>query len=460
MAAGKSSQTNTSLIALVVFIVLFLISAVLAGLFYTKFEDQKALKASADQASRKSLADKQEISGYLDEMVQTVTGQLQDVTAEAKVNGAKIMINDAVEALGDDATAIFGQKGFDLLHTIADLKEKLEASRELSSVLQGQIDELHEDLDITLKEFEEDMNNRLAEVDKAAQERDAVLEQYNALKEMMDKSVDEQIAAWEKKFDIAESNRKQQNIEIVRLNDKLLEVTVQLSEAVEKLESYKSNPDNEVLAFETDAKVFSTDLQSGLIYLDIGLKDHAFVGLTFSVYDQNAPISKDGKSKAEIEIFRVEQNSSVAKVVTSSIKNPVIEGDLAVNMAWNKKMSNSFMVIGQFDFNGDGFPDRDGRKKVTNLIDQWRGRVVDKLTIDTDFLIVGQEPEFVEKPSRATIDSNPEAEEKYEKYLAKSEAYENILARAEVFSVPVFSRDRFIKLVGYETTASKSKPLP
>lgn len=459
MAAGKSSQTNTSLIALVVFIVLFLFTAILAGVFYTKFEDQKALKLTAEQNSRKSATNENTVSGYLDEMVQTVTGQLPDAPPETKINNAKIQINEAIEALGDDATAIFGQEGFDLLHTISDLKEKLDAARKHSDILQGQIDELHEDIDITLREFDEDMNVRLAEVKAAADERDAVLQQYEALRDMMNKSVDDQIKAWADKFEIAENNRKQQNIEIVRLNDKLLQVTTQLSQAIEKLESFRSTPDNDILAFEPDAKVFTADLVNGLVYLDIGMKDHAFVGLTFSVFDQNAPVSKDGKSKAEIEVFRVERNSSVAKIVSSTPRNPIIAGDIALNMVWSKKTSNSFMVIGEFDFNGDGFPDRDGRKRIGKLIDLWKGRVVDELTIDTDFLIVGAEPDHALKPTREQIDRDPDVERKYEDYLAKTVAYQEVLDRARVFSVPVFNRERFLKLVGYETAASKSEPM-
>jgi hypothetical protein len=276
---------------------------------------------------------------------------------------------------------------------------------------------------------------------------------------MWDKSADEQIQLWADKLEAAEEKQKQQNIEMVEITDKLEEATFQLDEALTKIESIKSTPDNQVMAFKADATVFTADLQNGLVYLNVGSKDHVYTGLTFSIFDRNAPIPKDGKGKAEIEVFRVSQSSCVAKMLSTSKRDPVINNDIAVNMIWNSKTSNTFMVIGEFDFDGNGLVDRIGKKKIEQMIKQWNGRLVKELTIDTDFIVVGKEPKEMDIPTIQQIENDPEIEETYEKSIEKFDEYQVMLDKAKVLSVPVFNRQRFMQLTGYETIAEKSTPI-
>ena len=91
-------------------------------------------------------------------------------------------------------------------------------------------------------------------------------------------------------------------------------------------------------------------------------------------------------------------------------------------------------------------------------IKRWGGKVTNDLNIDTDFVILGYKPEKVTKPTMENLEWDPMLEEKYEKYQKKDRYYNNILSRAETFSVPVFNQDRFLFLIGYDTIASKSSP--
>ena len=245
---------------------------------------------------------------------------------------------------------------------------------------------------------------------------------------------------------------------MVRITDELKEATFQLTEALAKLESLKSPPGNQSTAFQTDASVISADLQSGLIYLDIGSKDHVYPGLTFSIYDRNAPIPKDGKGKAEIEVFRVSNASCIAKILSSSKKDPVIKKDIAINMIWSSATSNSFMVIGDFDFDGDGIPDRNGKDKIKQMIKQWDGRIVKEMTIDTDFIVVGKEPKEMSVPTNQQIENDPDIETRYEDSVKRVDEYQVMLDKAKVLSIPVFNRKRFMQLTGYATTAERSTP--
>jgi len=248
MAAGKTSQSNTSLVALVVFIVLFLFSAVFAVILYTKYEDQKALTASAEAIAAK-LASRSEqstlesdivgstkngksyigtMSDYLNDMVRTVVGELPGTTAAAKVNDANREINKAIAALGEDATAVPGEDNFDLLNTIGDLKKKLDAAREEAAENAVTISELNDEIDLKLKQFRDENAELIAAKDKAMESEQDLTAKYDGLKEMWDKSADEQIQLWADKLEAAGEKQKQQNIEMVRITEELEEATFQL----------------------------------------------------------------------------------------------------------------------------------------------------------------------------------------------------------------------------------------
>lgn len=478
MAAGKSSQSNTSLVALVVFIVLFLICAIVATIFYTKFEDQKALTISAEDTTAK-LANRSEqgmleskivgrvkhgksyigaMSGYLDEMVMTIVGELPEANAATKVNDAKMVINDTINGLGEDATAEFGEEGFDLLHTIIDLKDKLEDARNEAASNAEKIERMAENSDRENRQFQLDKEQLIAAKNAAEVSEQSLNEEYQSLKDLMDKTNSEQIQSWADKLEDAQEKQKVQSVEMLRLTEKLEDTTSQRDQVLAKLESIKSSPENAVIAFEQDAIVFTSDQRNGLIYLNVGNKDHVYTGLTFSIFDRNAPIPEDGKGKAEIEVFRVDETSCVAKVLSSSKKNPVIKNDIAVNMIWNSKTSNTFMVMGEFDFDGDGFTDRNGTEKIKQMIKQWNGRITEELSINTDFLVVGEEPESMGEPTRQEIENDPQIEQEYEASALKTIKYHELLEKAKTLSVPVFNTKRFLRLIGYETTAAKSTP--
>ena len=122
-----------------------------------------------------------------------------------------------------------------------------------------------------------------------------------------------------------------------------------LQEALAKLEGIKPRPDVEVAAYRPDAKIIRVDLQNELVTLDIGTKDRVYPGLTFAIYQSNVPIPEDGKGKAEIEVFQVGQQVSVARIVTWEKRNPVVPDDLVVNLIWDPKMNNKFVIVGDFD---------------------------------------------------------------------------------------------------------------
>ena len=478
MPAGKPSQSNAMLYTMILFVVLFFIAGTCAVLFYTSTENYKA---QANDLSNKisSLASEKEqrelsksvgkrkgketyfsmMSGYIDELTSAVTGEMPDeTTLAARVNDAKEQINKMMEQVGQDASTSYGPEGADLLATIAALKSELDTARTKLEKSESMLADLQDDYDVSLENFRLEEDRLIEEKNHYQKQSDEVQADYDDLAEEHRKSADEQIESYMAKLEKAQATLKQKNQQIQQLQADLSDTGISLQGAIAKLEAIKPRPDIEVAAYRADAGVVSVDMMTDTVFLDIGSNDHVYIGLTFSIYDKNTPIPEDGIGKAQVEVFGVTETVSAARIVQSSKKNPVVPDDMAVNLIWDKMSSNSFVVAGQFDFDGNGTIDHDGKEKIIDLINRWGGKVTNDLNIDTDFVILGYKPKKLSKPTMTELDRDPMLDDKYAKYRVKERYYNNILSRAGTFSVPIFSQDRFLFLIGYETIASKSSP--
>jgi hypothetical protein len=483
MPAGKSSESNATLYAMIVFITLFLIALVAAILYYNKAENyriqgentESTLKDIASIKERNNLS---KIVGnrlkgktyigtlqiYLEELYSAITGQIpEDTSAEAqiqnfraKVTDVKMQINETQEFLEEDATAIWGPQDVDLLQTITVLKRNLDIARESAQKMEtlcGQIQQDYDDDKTSWRDEEALLNNQKSEINRSA---DILHARFDELREMMNKSTEQQVQTCLEKLNTANDKLEQKNMDVLRLQAELAKTDESLQFAIKSLEEIKPNPDAQLAAFKPDASIVT--VEGNVAYIDIGSKDHVYTGLTFSVYDRNVPIPEDGKGKAEIEVFQVSENASAARVLTASKKNAIIPSDIVANLIWDADVNNTFVVSGEFDFDGDGKADFDGKEKVLQLIERWGGRVTDDIDIRTDFIVLGFEPEYVNRPSEEQIDADPRILQKYENYERDSQQYFDILDQARTFSIPVYSQRKFMNLIGYKTTAEKSKP--
>ena len=69
-----------------------------------------------------------------------------------------------------------------------------------------------------------------------------------------------------------------------------------------------------------------------------------------------------------------------------------------------------------------------------------------RLSPETDFLVLGQEPPLPEEPRDKT---DPVTIENYNKAKSKYETYQNLMVQAKKLSIPVLNQNRFLTMVGY-----------
>lgn len=477
MAARQASQSNAMLYALITFVGLFIIATVCAVIFYVKSEEfrTQAENAQADYAKVANRSEQGKLAKIVGkpEQGKTYLGTMQSVSdslysfilgqepseeipAVVKFNEVSMKTKETLEALGEDVNPAFGPNGVALLKTIDELKLKLENARSENGNLSGIIDNLQTDAEDTKAQAAQERQQYLTELDQFQQQVDEIRNGFDTLRQQWDDSKAQEIAQLQNKIEETETMLRQKQMTLQETEKKLGDTDNELKDALAKLDVLRPDPNREVQAYEPDANIVNVDLKNGIVYLDAGVKDRVYRGLTFAIYDRNKPIPEDGQGKAEIEVFQVEEYVSAARIVKSDKKNPIVSEDIVSNLIWDRKGTNYFVVAGGFDFNNDGYIEADGAKRIQEMIERWGGTMMNEVTVDTDFIVIGTEPDVLPRPTQDELDIDPMAQQRYDASVEKMQAYNNLLQKANNLGVPVFNQKRFMYLIGYDTLANKN----
>jgi hypothetical protein len=150
-----------------------------------------------------------------------------------------------------------------------------------------------------------------------------------------------------------------------------------------------------------DGRIIRSSAATKTAWLNIGSKHGVEPQLTFSVQPTGFTGNPLAKPKAKIEVIKVSgPNLSEARIVESSLMNPVIEGDEIYNPAWDPGKVVHFALAGFLDMDGDG---RDDRDKLKGMIIQAGGKIDaevlpdgsiwGEVTVETNYFVRGQSPD-------------------------------------------------------------------
>jgi len=204
-------------------------------------------------------------------------------------------------------------------------------------------------------------------------------------------------------------------------------------------------PDDLSTARQPDGKILTAVPGDEIVYIDLGRRDGLTLGLQFAVYSADTGIPADGRSKAQIEVVSINETSAGCRIVRQARDKVVLEGDLVANPIFDPSRPMRFVIIGEFDFDRDGMPDRDGRETIASLVRNWGAQVDEELTPLTDFLVVGVAPR---KPRPETevpadrVEINRSRRAAWEAYIGTVEAAQNL-------SIPTMTQEVFLNFLGY-----------
>ena len=177
-------------------------------------------------------------------------------------------------------------------------------------------------------------------------------------------------------------------------------------------------------------------------YGDLGKKDGVLLGMTFSIFAPTELGKPQPLPKAQCRIVKIMDNSCELRIYLLQGDNPVVTGDVLHNPVYDRQRRLRFVLVGKMDIDGDGVDDSE---QLKGLIQEFGGRVDPTLTVQTDYLIVGEEPGVV---APLAAGASPMERQVYEEARKRFIDYSEAKAKAENFSIPVLSLNRFMGLVG------------
>ena len=85
-----------------------------------------------------------------------------------------------------------------------------------------------------------------------------------------------------------------------------------------------------------------------------------------------------------------------------------------------------------------------------------RDRMAESITIDTDFLVLGNQPTVLKAPTLEEQEIDPQAEAKHQASLQRLERYNQLRDQAQNLWIPVFTYEKFLYFIGYNTQVSQA----
>lgn len=475
MPVGKRKQSSAVFYALLTFVGLFVAATTVAVIYYVNAEKYRTAAARL-QTDMSELANPQEwgnrgkivgtkqsrktylgtMVDYLDKTVALVIGgPVEPTSAEVKVGTAVKDVNETIKLVQEHIGEALDPNTTGLVSIIQKLKANLDSTIDEKAAVAKEYQDLKGTFDVAIQEYRKKEQELLAEKDKYHQQVLDITGKYDDLQRLMEKTADERAQTLMAQLQQERDNLKSVNDQLLKTSAELAMTQDRMRRALEELEKVKPPPQREALAYQPDGKVVLVDEQAGVVHLSIGTASRVYRGLTFSVYDRNAPIPKDGKGKAEIEIFSLERNISAARILRCETRNPIAQDDIVANLVWDSDRANVFVVAGEFDLEGDGNINFDAVSKIKALIEKWGGSAADNVSAETDFVVLGQVPLVPREPTFQDLEVDPTAKEKHQAAVQRLNHYKEVQNRAEALRIPIFKYDRFLYFIGYSEQANR-----
>jgi BRCA1 C Terminus (BRCT) domain len=192
--------------------------------------------------------------------------------------------------------------------------------------------------------------------------------------------------------------------------------------------------------FEPDGVVMTLKPGETTGYIDRGSAHSVFNGLTFSVFDPRELGKAPPVPKGRIRLTKVMGYSSEFVIVGHLPSNPIVEGDIITNPAYDLKRPFHFALVGKFDIGNDRAEDT---SHITQLIKDFGGKVQKEISVETDYLVVGDDP-----MNWAPKGSGPQVQVIRKKLQDEQKKMGLATDMARRLHIPVLNLNRFMSLMG------------
>ncbi len=471
MALQPSTGRSVPLYVLIIFIVLFLISTTGLVLLFVHQEDLKLQARQATELFEQYIGTRLKNSGKLeaykamgesskpkqtavealladrDRLAQMVTGNSastsKDVTEKINILVKSIPAKTAYSikqvAQSDLSGAI--QQAVTIIRTQA---QQIETLKSQIKDLQSQNKTITEGYQNLEKKFKANVTKFLSQLKNLQQLVNSYKQQYTqqlqAIKSQVSKELQAKLTEMEKQFD----NNINDLRDIIKRNLTLLIASTRELGPVQMRVSSSLTVDD--LTQRIDGQIL--DVADNVVYINLGKQHGIKQGIRFVVI---SPLDKGQIKppvKAIIEVTDVGDITSECRIVSSSLKNPILKGDLLINLIYDREIKLRIFVLGEFDWNEDGILDSTGRLKVETVIARSGGIIAQQLSPSVNFVVLGVAGEEPTKPGPG---AGADAVKAYKHKLKRYRQYNDLKEQIQALNIPVITPELIKKYTGYET---------
>ncbi|MAY74989.1 MAG: hypothetical protein CMJ31_09805 [Phycisphaerae bacterium] len=254
--------------------------------------------------------------------------------------------------------------------------------------------------------------------------------------------VDEDRSEYEQRLDELEDRIGELTQENLVLNDTVRKLRGEVGSA------FVSPRDEFALV---DGEIVGIDPVENEAIISLGRQDKLSIGLTFSVYSDPSELRRDPETgefregKAVLEVVGIDNTSARARIIRERRGNPVVPGDIIANPLYDPAKVYKFIVFGSFDTDRDGRATAAEERRLKALIEEWGGEVVDDITGDLDFLVLGERPILPPDPG---LNAPRAVVEEHVRLRRKVFRYNELFDQAQSASIPVINFNRLMTLIG------------
>ncbi len=422
---------------LILFVMLFLTATVLTFVFYNKYSKEAERRRAAEDEARDAQTRLRKCEN--EDVQPLVKVMLMQPAAAGATAGAVSAAEDAlqlkyaqkhsgglvaaVRGMNEDIRQLREVEITGLNQQIASNNAKHQAELDKKDKLIRDLEAKRAENEAALKKAAADLAKAVADEEnqmtKAVADKDAIIAERNKQIQLQNQTIE----------DLKREITKRDGV-IAQQKHRIAELTGR------RTPETASRPDGKVVKYVPE---------QALVYLSLGRKDGVRLGLPFAVHSSQAPVTEK-TLKARVVVTNVLENTCECRVMEQLPDDPILEGDPVVNLAFDAGRVHKFVVEGEFDLQGKGRPDPLANSRIRGLIQKWGGQVVDSVTIDTDYIVMGAEPQA---PSKPAADAPAHEWELYRQALAKYERYDKVRALAREYNVEILNTTRFLAFSGY-----------
>ncbi len=394
---------------------------------------QAQLKALADRATGASAPDVKGtalaswaagVDKNAEETLQTKAVEILSIVPPLDIAGVEAPRGDAVPTNFAEALRLTEVHMRGLVSQHQTLKQELAAAEGRYQALDASLTKIKGEHEAAVSEIRRQSAQQVADAVSSKEASQEQVVTFEREKEATRRMLDDAIA----------SHRE----ELEQLKAQLLDLDSQMRKLVLERTRHTTSQ------FQVDGRVISIQPGSETAYISLGKGDGVFPNLTFAVFDPQELGKDEPEAKGYIRIVNVLQDSSEVRVINHKSASPVVRGDVLVNAVYDIERPFRFALVGKLDINGDG---RDDRAMVVDMIKRFGGIVDEKASVDTDYIVVGNDPLSGIRMGDAVT---PQERARTDSLRTEHEEMARALDLAQRVMIPVLNQNRFMTLVGMQ----------